>query len=205
MGTCLLSTQDKISSFWHTLPFFNVLRDSVNKVKWYFIVFGTYLRVEVKETVVFKPQQQHLILLYILLHQRPGWVQPPVQSETCCFRQKLSLQHLWTICMSRHSSSDYIKCNQAPQPLQTVLSPLVDFGFVQQRLVLVEFGQDVWWGDGLAHSEDAGVSLREGAVPKPGGGGRQRAAVSGVIGGGHRLTVQAWAGVDAPWKHTVIS
>lgn len=35
-------------------------------------VCGTHLRVEVKETVVFKPQQQHLILLYILLHQRPG-------------------------------------------------------------------------------------------------------------------------------------
>lgn len=77
-------------------------------------------------------------------------------------------------------------------------SPLVDFGFVQQGLGLVEFDQDVWRGDWLADSEDAGVALGEGAVPKPGSGGRQGATVSGVIGGGHRLTVQAWAGVDAP-------
>lgn len=31
-----------------------------------------YLWIEVKEAVIFKPQQQHLILLYILLHERPG-------------------------------------------------------------------------------------------------------------------------------------
>lgn len=44
----------------------------LNKIKLYFFVYWTHLRVEVKETVVFKPQQQHLILLYILLHERPG-------------------------------------------------------------------------------------------------------------------------------------
>lgn len=31
-----------------------------------------YLGVEVEEAVVFKPQEEHLILLDILLHQRPG-------------------------------------------------------------------------------------------------------------------------------------
>ncbi len=42
------------------------------KMKLYCFVYGTYLRIKIKETVVFKSQQQHLILLYILLHQRPG-------------------------------------------------------------------------------------------------------------------------------------
>lgn len=41
------------------------------------VVCWTYLGVEVKETVVFEPQQQHLILLHILFHQRSRWVQPP--------------------------------------------------------------------------------------------------------------------------------
>lgn len=85
------------------------------------------------------------------------------------------------------------------------ISPLVDFGFIQKGLGLVEFDQDVWWGDWLADSEDAGIALREGAVPEPGRGGRQWAAISGVIGGGHSLTVQARAGVDAPWKQIATS
>lgn len=147
--------------------------------------FGeAYLRVEVKETVVFEPQQKHLVLLHILFHQGPGRVQPPVRRRW--------IEHL------NISSFLTFKTKQNKTSTTKLVSPLVDFRFIQKWLGLVEFDQDVWRGDWLADSEDAGVTFRERAVPEPGGGGRQRAAVPGVIGRGHCLAVQAWTGVDAP-------
>lgn len=68
-----------------------------------------------------------------------------------------------------HNISD---CKQfISRPLSKVISPLVDLGFVQQGLGLVEFDQDVRRGNWLADGEDAGVALGEWAVPKPGSGG----------------------------------
>lgn len=146
--------------------------------------FGeSYLGVEVKETVVFEPQQKHLVLLHILFHQGPGRVQPPERRR---WIERLNISSFLTFKTKTKRSTTKL------------VSPLVDFRFIQKWLGLVEFDQDVWRGDWLADSEDAGVAFGERAVPEPGGGGRQRAAVSGVIGRGHCLAVQAWAGVDAP-------
>lgn len=48
-------------------------------------ICDTYLWVEVEETVVFEPQQKHFILLHVLFHQGPWWVQPPVhRKKTHC-------------------------------------------------------------------------------------------------------------------------
>ncbi len=72
--TLMFSFSDKMISLFLAHYDLNKLLpcDSIHKVTLHCFEYETYLGVEVKETVVFEPQQQHLILLHVLLHQRPG-------------------------------------------------------------------------------------------------------------------------------------
>lgn len=83
--------------------------------------------------------------------------------------------------------------------------PLVDLGLVQEGLWLVHLDQNVWWGDGLADSEDAGIAFWQRTVSKPRWGGGQRAAVPRVIGRCHGLAVKSRTRIDASWNERHLS
>lgn len=118
---------------------------------------------------------------------------------SCSIRDLEESNHLWSINVFKKSTFRSCVYFIRSHALQVqLISPLVDFGLIQKGLGFVQFDQDIWWGNWLADSEDAGIALRQRAVPKPSGGGGQWAAISGVISGGHSLAVQAGTGVDAP-------
>lgn len=78
-----------------------------------------YLWIQVEKAVVLEPEQQSLVFLHLLLHEGSGRIQPPANHQQGVAHTK----------SSRHTATSEGK--------QTVDSPLVDFGFVEERLRLV--------------------------------------------------------------------